>query len=717
MQRTRNTIALFLLFVLSIECSSQINNSTIQKNIFDARSVQKNGIEILSNYSGVPKKGVLDTFSIALPDYESVVYISTVGREKILDGMNRVFPWAASDLKTIVSKEFNPDPKAGVPSRNGLLVLFKLKKDEYLLLQGIASPKAMSYFVIADDGQLRINLATFGVDAVSGDVPLITYARGTNVYDLFQQAWKNAINTVALKGRSAMRYEKEYPEIFKYLGWCSWEQYRRFITSDQMVDAMQKIEKSPVPVRWVLVDNGHLHQYKSGQGPNGEGMNDSRMLSFKTNPETFPNGFLPMMNLKSEKIKWTGIWHTMNAHWQGLHPEHEIRELDPYLIKVTKNNTDKPFEVMMPKGDSVSSLNFYKALIGSAKKHGFDFVKIDNQNRQLAFYQGMSNPVEIVSQHAQSLECAALEFADGLMNCFCLDLLSLMNTRYSASSRVSVDYLLNNEAKAKSHLFQSYQNTLWMGQAVWPDHDMFHSSDKFCGRMMAVSKAMSGAPIYLSDAPVDFQDSLVMPLCFSDGELLRPLAPAVPLSESVMLSALTTPQAYRVVAPLQHGAAALVAYNLMQPSPAEKITTAFTAKDYEEAGEFIQPKAESWKMPGEGLVYFDWYEQKGGKLDNKYSFDLTGFADKLVQLSPVKHGWSVIGNPEKYLSANAVKSIQYTEKELKIVMVESGNLVVYNRSLIICPSAQKIENMGNGLWKLYLPDLRKNGELVISVKD
>ena len=40
----------------------------------------------------------------------------------------------------------------------------------------------------------------------------------------------------------------------------------------------------------------------------------------------------------------------------------------------------------MPKGDSVSSRKFYNALIGSAKNHGFDFVKIDNQNRQLAFY-------------------------------------------------------------------------------------------------------------------------------------------------------------------------------------------------------------------------------------------------------------------------------------------------------------------------------------------
>jgi hypothetical protein len=235
--------------------------------------------------------------------------------------------------------------------------------------------------------------------------------------------------------------------------------------------------------------------------------------------------------------------------------------------------------------------------------------------------------------------------------------------------------------------------------------------------MMAVSKAMSGAPVYLSDAPVDFQENLVLPLSYSDGELLRPLAPAIPLPESIMLSALTTPQAYRVVAPLQHGAAAFVAYNLMHPSPAQLVSTAFTVKDYEGAGEFIQPRVKSWKASKEGLVYYDWYEQKGGKLENQYKFDLIGFADKLVQLSPVKNGWSVIGNPKKYLSANTVKSINYSNSELKIVMNESGELVVYNPKPIRCSSAQKIENMGNGLWKLYLPAAQKTVEVIISVKN
>jgi hypothetical protein len=708
MQSTIKLIVVLLLSALSFGCSNSTQGSKIQNKIFDASTIKKDGVEILTGYSATPKDGILDTFSVTLPEYESVVYISGQHREKFLDAMNRVFSWAAPDLKTIVSDDYNPDPVGGIPSRNGLLALFKLKNNEYLLLQGISSPEAMSYLVISDEGKLHINLATFGVDPVSGDIPLVTYARGANVYDVFQQAWKNAINTETLKGRTAMRHEKEYPEMFEYLGWCSWEQYRINVSSDLMVDAMQKIEKSPIPIRWVLLDNGYQHSYKTA-----DGMNSSRMLSFNANPETFPNGFTPLMNARTEKVKWTGLWYTMNAHWQGLHPEHEIRELDPYLVKIRKN---EGFEVMMPKGDSISSHMFYHKLIGSSKEHGFDFVKIDNQNRQLAFYKGMSNPVKIVSQHAQSMEASIEELSGGLMNCFCLDLLSLMNTRHSAVGRVSIDYLLNNEVRAKSHLIQSYQNTLWMGQAVWPDHDMFHSSDKFAGRIMAISKAMSGAPIYLSDAPDDFLEELVMPLCMRDGKLYRPLAPAIPLPESVTISALSEAKAYRVIAPLANGAAAIVAYNLTIPTPSEAIKTQITAADYTHAGSFIQPAVNAWRIPKEGLVYYDWYEGKGGLLNDVYPIELNGFSDRLVQLSPVVKGWSVVGCTDKYLSAAAIETIEYEENEVKIKMAEAGTLVVYNSKPVTCTSAQEIEDLGNGLWKIYFPGNMEGTEVVVGLK-
>ncbi len=189
---------------------------------------------------------------------------------------------------------------------------------------------------------------------------------------------------------------------------------------------------------------------------------------------------------------------------------------------------------------------------------------------------------------------------------------------------------------------------------------------------MAVSKAMSGAPIYLSDAPDDFVEEMVMPLCMKDGKLYRPLAPAVPLPESVTLSALSEAKAYRVIAPLANGAAAIVAYNLMSPTPAEAVKTQITAADYTHAGSFIQPAVAAWKIPKEGLVYYDWYEGKGGLLNDGYSIELKGFSDRFVQLSPVVKGWSVVGCTDKYLSAAAVETIAYAKDKLKIIMAEPG---------------------------------------------
>ena len=116
--------------------------------------------------------------------------------------------------------------------------------------------------------------------------------------------------------------------------------------------------------------------------------------------------------------------------------------------------------------------------------------------------------------------------------------LCVFNTRYSVVTRCSRDYRAGDAVLARSHLLQSFHNMLWMGQTVWGDHDMFHSSDKFAGRMMAVSKALSGGPVYLSDPPEQIVADAVRPLCYENGRLLRPAAPAVVMPNSAMLDAL-----------------------------------------------------------------------------------------------------------------------------------------------------------------------------------
>ena len=193
--------------------------------------------------------------------------------------------------------------------------------------------------------------------------------------------------------------------------------------------------------------------------------------------------------------------------------------------------------------------------------------------------------------------------------------LYVFNTRYSAVTRCSMDYGEGNADKAKNHLNQSFCNMLWLGQTVWGDHDMFHSSDPYSGRIMAVSKALSGGPIYLSDNPTNFVGNFIRPLCYEDGRLLRPLAPAVPLPDSIFIDPFHQPVPFGVVAPLSGNCAAIAVYNLMATDAVTKVSAFVSADDYAAASGMIQPAIPPWKILPEGLIAYDWFAQSAVKLD------------------------------------------------------------------------------------------------------
>jgi hypothetical protein len=221
--------------------------------------------------------------------------------------------------------------------------------------------------------------------------------------------------------------------------------------------------------------------------------------------------------------------------------------------------------------------------------------------------------------------------------------------------------------------------------------------------LMAVSKALSGAPIYLSDAPKDFVREFIMPLCLQDGRLLRPLAPAVPLPDSVCADVFNEPVAYRAIAPLPNGCAAVAVYNLTEKTQAEAISASVSAADYAHASGLMQPYPGPWQRPPEGVVVYDWYAGKGARLDQPYAFKLEGFSDQLLLLCPVRHGWAVVGRVDKYLSPAAVEEIEAAPGRLSLKLAETGPLVVWHARGAPRADGVKFLPIGHGFWKADLP--------------
>ena len=260
------------------------------------------------------------------------------------------------------------------------------------------------------------------------------------------------------------------------------------------------------------------------------------------------------------------------------------------------------------------------------------------------------------------------------MNCMAQNVLNMDHTLYSSVTRVSIDYKKYDENMAKSHLFQSYTNTLMQGQTVWPDHDMFHSCDTICGSLMARSKAISGGPVYLSDSPTEFIAANIRPLIDEAGKIFRPSAPAVPTPECILTNPLQSGKAYRVFAPTGDEATSVICYNLNTSPSYQEVESFIKREDY-----FLRENIEeSARFSSDSILAFNWEKQSAEVLTaSERKIKLSGFTDCLFHLCPIRKGWAVIGIQEKYLSPATVHILERSADTLILDVHCTGTLRIW----------------------------------------
>ena len=570
------------------------------------------GVEILDQASATPDaNGVIHRYILDLPAYEAAAYWVPQG----------------STVRPIAFR------RPGALPEGGFFLLLKQRDGAYTALLALTGSVTMAWLVPEND-RLALHVGTLGAAPVKGPFPVAAWARAADPYSACREVWRKA--TVA--GNFQPREGKKLPEFLHYLGFATWEEYRENYDALKLVDMMRRIHGSGVPVRWIQIGKGH-HDAKLRQ--KAELLN-----SFEPDPRKFPDGWGPVMAARNpDGIKWLGVFQALSGYPQGIHPENALGELNRALMPA-------PSGALLPRIDQSSATALYDAMLAAVKRRGFAFVKMDFQANNLRLYRGTANAVEAAVNNQRAYQAAAAKHLEGAINCMAHYTPGIFNTAASAMTRVAQDYHKGNAANARSLLYNCYGNLPWAGQTVWGDHDMFHSSDTLSAGMMAVAKAMSGGTVYLSDAVDRFNKDLIAPLCYKDGRILRPLAPAAPSPESLFINPATEP--FRVVAPLANGGAAVVVYNLSDP--ARELQGYAGPEDYANASVMMQPYPGPLQTPKEGLVAYDWRERKARRLNEPWRFPMPAFTDRFLLLCPIEDGWSVIGRTDKYLSPPASRS-------------------------------------------------------------
>jgi len=274
------TTLLILLFI-SRSCSaakkdiSVFSLNAIPKSI-NLEQLNNKGVFILEKQNLVPQKnGIIAQVKLNLPTFKKGVYYRPFSA-RTASG-NRVEPLWINDVSDLYHYK-HKKPRMDNNINLGTFLMLKQDSGKYLVILPIVSNYIGNSFSVLDS-TLCLTIATYGTRTECVETPLLAYAESDNPYEATKMAWGLAMQLDGVKKNINWRSNKLYPEAFKYLGWCSWEHYRRDINEKVILNSIKDIKSSILPIRWLMVDDGYLDQKQN------------KLLSFGVDTVKFPHGW------------------------------------------------------------------------------------------------------------------------------------------------------------------------------------------------------------------------------------------------------------------------------------------------------------------------------------------------------------------------------------------------------------------------------------------
>ncbi|MCD7450565.1 flavodoxin-like fold protein [Datura stramonium] len=384
---------------------------------------------------------------------------------------------------------------------------------------------------------------------------LVYVSAGPDPFDVIT----NAVKTVERHLQTfCHRDRKKMPDILNWFGWCTWDAFYTTVTSEGVKQGLESFEKGGIPPKFVLIDDGWQ---SVAMDPNGiESIADNhanfanRLTHIKENHKFQKDGKEghrvkdPAMGLRhvvtnikdQHNLKYVYVWHALAGYWGGVRPG--VPEMEHYESKLSFPVSSPGAESQEPD-DALSSLtknglglvnpekvyNFYNELHSYLASAGIDGVKVDVQNILETLGAGHGGRVKLTRKYHQALEASiARNFPDnGIISCMSHSNDSLFSAKRSAVIRASDDFWPRNPASHTIHIASVAYNTIFLGEFMQPDWDMFHSVHPMA-EYHGAARAVGGCAIYVSDKPGQHDFSLLKKLVLPDGSILRAKLPGRP---------------------------------------------------------------------------------------------------------------------------------------------------------------------------------------------
>ncbi|XP_057440949.1 probable galactinol--sucrose galactosyltransferase 1 [Lotus japonicus] len=387
---------------------------------------------------------------------------------------------------------------------------------------------------------------------------LMFVGAGSDPYEVIT----NAVKSVEKHLKTfSHREKKKMPDILNWFGWCTWDAFYTSVNSENVKQGLQSFEKGGIPAKFVIIDDGWQ---SVSMDPNGTEWKADNAANFanclthiKENHKFQKDGKEgqqvedPAMGLRhitneikqEHAIKHVYVWHAITGYWGGVKPG--VTGMEHYESKMTFpvsspgvkcNQEDESLDTMTINGLGLVNpekvFHFYDELHSYLASAGIDGVKVDVQNILETLGAGHGGRVKLARKYHQALEASiSRNFPDnGIISCMSHNTDGLYSAKRSAVIRASDDFWPRDPASHTIHIASVAYNTIFLGEFMQPDWDMFQSLHPMA-EYHAAARAVGGCPIYVSDKPGHHDFNLLKKLALPDGSILRAKLPGRPTKD------------------------------------------------------------------------------------------------------------------------------------------------------------------------------------------
>ncbi|KAM6579173.1 hypothetical protein CsatA_002947 [Cannabis sativa] len=375
---------------------------------------------------------------------------------------------------------------------------------------------------------------------------LVFVGAGSDPFDVIT----NAVKTVEKHLQTfCHRERKKMPDMLNWFGWCTWDAFYTDVTSEGLKQGLESLEKGGSPAKFVIIDDGWQSVEMDPTGTEHKADNSAnfanRLTNIKENHKFQKDGKDGLSHIVSDireqhSLKYVYVWHAITGYWGGVRPG--ITEMEHYESKMTypvsspgvqSNEPCECLENITKNGLGLVNpekvFSFYNELHSYLASAGINGVKVDVQSVLETLGAGHGGRVKLTRQYHQALEASiARNFPDnGIISCMSHNTDGLYSSKRAAVIRASDDFWPRDPASHTIHIASVAYNTVFLGEFMQPDWDMFHSLHPMA-EYHAAARAVGGCPIYVSDKPGQHDFNLLKKIVLPDGSILRAKLPGRP---------------------------------------------------------------------------------------------------------------------------------------------------------------------------------------------